>query len=208
MKMSDILGEQAIACYGDYEDPNKVSTTSLAVFEKEWSVVDTCKVEGIEIDYNIAKHKTYPTWEMGIFNTYIENKVEKDVFETVFRISMYDSKELGKTLGYPNLYQVSVVQVHPDLRGKKIAKTMYRYLVKNKGISMIGDTYQYFGARKLWASLSQDIDIQVDIVDYKEEKVVYRNVTLHHGQYDKDFDTRLWSYGTDKEYLRSVLVNI
>ena len=202
----EILNDHPVACYGDYEDPNKILELSIIVLEKEWIKENTININDVE--FTIIKHKSTPVWVLGKVKTFQINGEKKEIFEVVFRIQLYDSKSDGDRIGYQNLYQVTTVMVDDNFRGWKIAKTMYQYLVKNKKITLLGDMYQYFGARKLWASLSKNTDIQVDIVDVVEGKVLFTNVTLHHGRYDDHFDTRLWSYGTEKENIRPILVDI
>jgi hypothetical protein len=45
---------------------------------------------------------------------------------------------------------------------------MYKFLIQTQGYNIIGDTETYFGARRLWSSLSKDTDIVVDIIDTKK----------------------------------------
>ena len=207
MRMEEIFGEQAVAKPGHYNDTGYLFNICFPVFTQYWEVIDTLNLETLE--YSIAKHKSSPTWVVGNLKTFdTPHELGKKEFEVVFKIDLHDSSDIGKLLGYDNLYQVNLVMVRLREWGNKIAKHMYRYLVKNQGITLLGDRYQYFGARKLWASLSKNMDIQVDIVNLKTHEILYPNVTLHHDQYDHDFDSRLWSYGHDKEHIRSILVNI
>jgi hypothetical protein len=87
---------------------------------------------------------------------------------------------------------------------------MYKYIVNHLGYTIIGDREQYFGARRLWARLSQSLDINVDLVDLSSKKIIDKNVTLHHGKYDEDYDEKLWSFEEDisKEHIRSILTTI
>lgn len=85
---------------------------------------------------------------------------------------------------------------------------MYKYFVKELKFTILGDAEQYFGARKLWASLSKELDVIVDIYDVKEDKIIHPNVVLHHGNYNNDFDARLWSYSKSKHNVRSILKDI
>ena len=160
--------------------------------------------------YKIIKHKNAAMYKVGEMITITENGVSKNFFDTVFTIHLENKKNIGHRLNYDKLYQVLVVGVKENQRGRYIAKNMYRWLLKHEKYTLLGDEHQFFGARKLWSVLSKDSDIRVDIVDLSEDKVLFRNVTLHQGKYDKDFDVRLWGY-TESErqkHIRSVLINI
>jgi len=85
---------------------------------------------------------------------------------------------------------------------------MYKYFIKNQGYTIISDTHQYFGARKVWSKLSKQSDILVDIIDTNENIVIKEDVILHHGNHDKEFDKEIWSYDGDKEHIRLVLKDI
>ena len=200
--MREILGEQSVAMVGHLRDKNFIRAKSYDVLRSDWSTLDFAEFNGI--NYEIVKHNTTNTYEVGKVNEVNEKKI----FDVIFRIELEDMSKVAKLLGYTNLYQVHMVQVITNERGQNIAKTMYRYLCKTLKINLLGDAYQYFGARKLWVSLSKDTDIQVDIVELQTNKVLFTNVTLHHGKYDEDFDKRLWSYSEDKKQIRSILVNI
>lgn len=66
----------------------------------------------------------------------------------------------------------------------------------------------YYGARLLWTKLSKNIDLKVDIYDIKKNELLFHDVILHHGKYDSDFDSRLWSYSKDKHNIRSILTEL
>ena len=79
---------------------------------------------------------------------------------------------------------------------------------KDKGVMILGDREQYFGARRLWAALSRDTDIIVDVVDYRNLTVIARDVRLHQGRYDEDFDKAIWSYDDSRKHIRLVLRDV
>ena len=85
---------------------------------------------------------------------------------------------------------------------------MYKYFVKEKNYTIVGDSEQYYGARMLWAKLSKNLDLKVDIYNIKKNELLFTDVILHHGKYDSDFDERLWSYSKDKHNIRSILIDI
>lgn len=73
---------------------------------------------------------------------------------------------------------------------------------------IMGDSQQYFGARKLWSKLSKSSDVIVDLVNIKTKKVLKKNITLHQGNSEEDFDKAVWSLDTSKENIRPILKKI
>lgn len=131
--------------------------------------------------------------------------IEEKVFQVIFSIQF---KEIS-IKGYSNCVTVPGVVVDLNLASKKgLATFMYSYFVKEMGFTIVGDTEQHFGARKLWSKLSNLLDLKVDIYNTKTQEVVFKNVILHHGDYNGDFDKRLWSYSKSKNDLRSILTEI
>ncbi len=78
---------------------------------------------------------------------------------------------------------------------------MYKFLIKTQGYNIIGDVEQFFGARKLWKSLSNDTDVVVDIIDINAKDYIERNVTLHHGTDD-------WDYEDSLKHIRLILKDV
>ena len=185
-----------------------ISSISQLVFEKNW------KTRGhIRIDQKEYKIATF-TEEDKIF--YILGRLInfEDPSETnprlavVFKIELHSIADLGFNLGYKNLYNVFGVAVEKSMQGLGIAKTMYKFIVNVTHINILGDKNQYFGARRLWAKMSKDLDVVVDIVDVKKKIVLDQGVELYHGRHDHDFDQRVWSYSRDKENIRLVMRSI
>jgi hypothetical protein len=195
-----------VARVGDWDGGRSMfASISKLMFDTNWEILDT--IEIANATYSIAKHKRTSNYVVGEMVTVSDDGRETERFGLVFHIEMNEEPVLGAALGYPNLYSVFSVIVKEGMRGLGFSKMMYRWLVA-RGITIIGDKTQYFGARRLWAALSQQTTTLVDIVDVKTKTVVERDVTLHHGNYDHDFDQRVWSYGQDKANLRVVLREI
>jgi GNAT superfamily N-acetyltransferase len=93
---------------------------------------------------------------------------------------------------YKRLVNVNGIYIMPEFRGLGIASRLYKWLVNEQNFTVMGDSKQYFGARKLWAKLSKDSSLTVDLINIKTEKIIMKNVQLHHGD-EFDVDTRLWS---------------
>ena len=209
----DIVNE-SIARSGDWDyDPNLIGALSKFIYDQNWSKVGDMVIGSAE--YQIIRHNNAPHYMVGQLQPVADRgrdniNAGKLEFGIVLHMQMSANmsfRDKGKILGYPNLHNVNSVAVKEIARGFGIAKQMYVWLVKNK-ILILGDQEQYFGARKLWANLSRMTDVVVDIIDFDSEIVIDRNVTLHHGQFDADFDRRAWSYGEDKKHIRLVLRDI
>ena len=105
-------------------------------------------------------------------------------------------------------YEVDTIYVSSDMRGQEIASMLYSYFVKERDYIILGSDMQRFGARKLWASLSRRLDLTVDIIDVKNDKVLEKDTIIHHGDLDEEFDKRVWSYDFDKKHVRLILKEI
>jgi hypothetical protein len=212
----DIVSEHAVARHGDLNyDPSLIGTLSKYIFDKNWSKVGNLQIANN--NYQINRHNNVPHYVVGQLQPYSgTSKPGTNIGKIEFGIVLHlqisavanlSFRDKGKNLGYQNLYKVNNIVVKPELRGLGIAKAMYKWLVDQK-VFILGDREQYFGARRLWATLSREMDVVVDIVDYDREIVIERNVILHHGQYDADFDQRVWSYNEDKQHIRLVLRDV
>ena len=213
MKILDLLPEHAIAMRGDWSPPAEdLEPLSIEVYSKSWVPVDT--IEFNNQVFTIARYHTLPHYILGYeIDIPSPTKTKPNNFKKKFSIALSISlsvvknlqfKDKGRALGYDNLHNVNEIVVRDTLRGRGLAALIYRWLIHN-GILLLGDRIQYFGARKLWSSLSQSLDVIVDLVDYQECVVLERNVQLVHGHYDEEFDPRVWSYDTDLEHIRLVL---
>lgn len=199
------LLEHAVAKPGDWSGAvDMINTISAFVFQKNWRVVGRTIVDGENCDI-AAFNDASAHFVIGKMVEMTEGNTTTQRFGVIFRIEMNTEKPLGEALGYPSLHSVFAVAVKNGLRGGGIAGAMYRWLVNDQKFTIIGDRTQYFGARRLWSRLSQQIDVVVDIVDVKAKTVLERGVMLHHGQYDHEFDKRVWSYGREIESVRVVL---
>jgi hypothetical protein len=195
------LLEMSIAREGDWkQDIEYLANISEFVINHKYELL-TDKFKVGATTYSLYRLKNTNHFKIGEFYEESENK-----FRVVLESTLSD--ETIHNLVIKNLKNVNEIQVISSLQGRGIAKQFYRYLVKHMKFSLMGDIEQFFGARRLWASLNKDIDIVVDIVDIKKGIYIEQNVILHHGSYDADFDTRIWSYANDKAHLRLILTDI
>jgi hypothetical protein len=190
----------------DISDP-KIGDMSKIVYDLQWKQIGIISLDLYDtgdIDYCVSRHNTELSWMIGEFSEQVDNGVIDIKFNIFFFIEL---KSVNSSLPYKNISQVKLVHTKPTLRGRKIATIFYKWLV-SKGYSILGDREQYFGARKLWARLSKELDVVVDLVDVTTHEVLEKNVMLHHGNYDHDFDERVYSYTNEKEHIRPILIEI
>ncbi|MHB8098027.1 MAG: hypothetical protein ACYDD5_00345 [Sulfuricurvum sp.] len=205
MDFKQFIEEQAIAKRGNWDyDISHIGTLTELVFNKSWKIKDTIIIDTKE--YSIIKHNNANTWAIGSLIKSIDSK--ETIFDRILFLEMENSKNIGHKVNLSPLYRAKMIGIKEDMRGFSIAKKMYKYLVKVQGYNIIGDTEQFFGARKLWASLSKDTDIIVDIIDTKKGEYIEKDVTLHHGTDDWDFDKRTWDYSDHLEDVRLILKDI
>jgi hypothetical protein len=96
-------------------------------------------------------------------------ETEETGFKIVFMIQLSKEKSLGNILGNQRLYNVDGVStINEDaVRRSGIAFFVYHYFVKELKWNFLGDRDQYYGARRLWAKLSLEVDTMVDIITKK-----------------------------------------
>jgi len=200
----ELVLEHSRAMKGNWAESNyMLMPISEFGMQREYSKIGNLKLGGSV--YELFESKIVDnSYFLGTFQTKsIKTKLgdEKETkFEVIFAITFtkYDHYK-----SYGEVYNVDGVAVKDFSRG--IATKMYEYFVKEKKFTIIGDEEQYFGARKLWSKLSKKLDLTVDLFDIKNDEIIEKNVVLHHGNYDEDFDKRLWSYKRDKINVRSIL---
>jgi hypothetical protein len=187
------LTEMSIAREGDYISQSSLGILSNFVKQNKYLKLDDFKVGDfvLELIQMENHYKIIQEQEDTNYKIIVECDLSDEHFPNV-----------------NNLKNVDLIQVINTQQGKGIAKQLYRYFVKKLKFNILGDLEQFFGARKLWASLSKDTDIIVDIIDLKNKTIVEKSVKLHHGSYDADFDDRIWSYGNDKAHLRLILKDL
>lgn len=145
------------------------------------------------------------TYVVGYWGEVESNSKFASIFIEIYRMTLKPAPHIESTGLYTNVYEVEGVMAEEYFRKKGIATTIYKYLVNQLQYTLLGSDEQYFGARRLWARLSNEPDVIVDIIDNKKRKIVDKNVALYHGKQDHEYDNRLWSYGPDKVNLRSIL---
>lgn len=163
---------------GDWnEGVDKTSTTSETVINLKWILINNIHIPRLNKKYEFRQLRNSLYFILGYWTTEtLQTKLGKEVkpiFETIFQI------ELKR---YKRLINVNGAAVLKNYTGKGISTIIYKYMVNKLDYNILGDEQQYFGARKLWARLSKDLDVVVD--------------------------KTLWCYKNDKKHLRSVLRKI
>lgn len=129
---------------------------------------------------------------------YILGYFENNIFKKIAKI--YFNK-IGE------FYEVDTIYVSSDMRGNSVASELYTYFVKELNYKILGSDMQRFGARRLWSKLSKCEDLNVSIINFNSSEIIDSSIQVYHGLEDSDFDTRVWSYDSDKKHIRLVLKN-
>lgn len=197
----EFLNEAPIAGYGDWV-PNKerVFTKSLRQLRNEWSFADKIYISDTLFDI----------YKMNDEDYYILGTEEGEDFVVLFQIELRRRPDLENLFKYKykNIMNVDGVFVKKSARGNKLAKNMYRYMVKTLNFTILSDEIQYHKARLTWSSLSKMEDLVVDIVNIDTGDILEEDAALYHGDADWEFDEKVWDYTTSKKDIRMFLVDI
>ena len=199
----NMVSEMSIAGYGDWE-PSKemIVTMSIFILNKKWKFVDKIKIK-------ILEYSIYKLNDEYIIGNIITSSTGEQQFEIDLKIKLTEHKSVANDLNiHKRLMNVDTVKVNESVQGLGLATSMYSFLVKNENIIILGDKIQYFGARRLWAKLSKRLDLTVDIVDVSKGLYLEKDVLIHHGLEDWEFDERVWDYTTSKKDIRLILKEI
>jgi len=201
MKLRELLTENAIAAYGNWElGETVIAYRSITVLKTHYSQIGNVKIPSLG-EKKVFKIDTSEFYIVGDF----VSKGDETKFEEIFQITFSKTKIPNHPENYMNVDGVKVPSV---LRGIGVALIMYRYFIKELKFNILGDETQFFGARKLWAKLSKMNDLIVDIIDFRDGTFLEKDVMNNHGLEDWDFDDRVWSYNVDKKNIRLILREI
>lgn len=205
LSFKEFVLEMSQAMKGDYTGgASSIKPMPADYVFKSFKKLDIVDIKGLKLLlFQRTKDNlgTYIDFVLGYFD-----KNQNNFFIPVFALSLEDHSRLLPE--YPKLKVVKSVYVRDDNQKTGIAITMYKYLVEKLGYDIMGDSQQYFGARKLWAKLSQDNKFMVDIVDIKDKEVLEYGVKVYQGLDDADFDKRVWSYDRSKDNIRLILTKM
>lgn len=200
----DELSEQAIAGWGDWNPKrDRVASKTFKSLNADYNKIDTISLNDALFD--LYKHKDKDWYLLGRPDSSIDDKS----FDVIFKIELKQRPDIESIFKiYHNIVNVDGVMTKEDMRGLKIGRFMYQYFVKKLKYSILGDEIQYHKARLLWARLSKLNTVKVDIIDIDTGKVIDKDVTLHHGEADYEFDERVWDYSDIKKHIRLVLTDV
>lgn len=199
MRAKEVIQEMnAIVVYGDWKkDKDSLGLLSTVVLSQYYTKIADILVQGgKKLALYIIENQQY--YIAGYF-------VEKDNskrFDILLKITLSPQSSLSAKLNINNLFNVDEVEVKKNNRGLGIALSVYKYFITVLDFALLGDKYQFFGARRLWSRLSTEANINVSIVNYPDGKILEPNNIIAHGEEDWQFDDRVWSYDTDKKDIR------
>ncbi len=200
----NMVSEMSIAGYGDWE-PSKemIGTMSAFIIKKQWKRLSEVKTK-LGDKYIVYRLKdSYIVGEFKITST------QDEIFEVYLRIDLREHKSIAIDLNiHRRLMNVDGVKVNEDIYGLCLATAVYTVLVKEENVVILSDETMYFGARRLWSRLSKRIDTVVDIVDVSKGIYLEKDVIIHHGLEDWEYDERVWDYTTSKKDIRLILKEI
>lgn len=204
-RFEEFSNEAPLAGYGDWK-PKKstIGYKSAFVIKHKWTYLGDL-VTSTNTRYGFYRSPNGVSYIAGDFITTSSNET---LFDVAFSIKLTRHIGMEKQFGVHMLMNVDGVEVQEDKQGDGLAKSAYRFLVKKEGICLLSDEIQYFGARKLWKRLSNMMDLTVDVIDIKTDEYVAKDVTLHHGEEDWDFDSSIWSYHDENKHIRLLLKDI
>jgi hypothetical protein len=214
MRLKELLqkiNENPVASLGDWQGfkDDFQKNISKSVFDLLWSIAEPININGQK--FLIAQLNDDTIWVTGYYDEIQEQTkngiVSKDVFKTVFQINFQDHQDLGNKLGYEDLYSVRGVEVAKDYQGLGLTTKMYDWFVNRLGINILSDRVQYNGGRMLWKKLSKNVNLQVDIIDTKDVKILEKSIDINFSN-PNEYDKKYWSEDDSKENIRFVLTKI
>ena len=191
----DAESDTPIARAGDWKGSHAIGTMTEFVYGRYWREVSKISFGGETLV--VARHTETVAYMAGIL-------LDDGRYERHCILELEPSSQIGKRLGYPRLYAVRRVMTAKTERGLGIATLLYKWVCTHLG-PVMSDREQYFGARRLWASLSRDHEVSVQVVNLDNSEVVGASVRLHQGPMDGDIDHRYWSADLEKEPFRFIL---
>ncbi|MBN1970427.1 MAG: hypothetical protein JXR48_09135 [Candidatus Delongbacteria bacterium] len=208
----DLLNEQAIAKPGSWKphvDFSAIKSANLVRLKYEYKGTIKSK-SGMSLDVWLLKNNLF--FITGFFD--VEEIPTKSGIEEQEYFYIVNALQFNRAKTYERLFDVKKlltaegVITREEYQGDDISRNLYKFVVNTLNYTILSDSVQYFGARRLWSILSNEIDTIVDVVDYKEKKVLKTNVEIHHGKLDHEFDNEYYSREESKVNIRFILKKI
>jgi hypothetical protein len=188
LTFKDFLLEFPGAPKGDMDTPfiNSITKTFL---DKSYKKISDVKIlnETYQLYKSTSKFKSLIlTKEFDENSVYIVWKLFYEVPSQKLKESLHN---------YKNIMIIDSVSTNPEFRRKGIAENIYIFLVSKMKLTLFTGNIQFFSARRMWAKLSNNPELQVDVYDLKTNEIIYTDVKLEHGSQDDEFDNRVWGSG-------------
>lgn len=205
LELTEKIDEMSIAGWGDWNPKrDRVASKTIRSLKADYDKYSTIAISNAEFD--VYKHKSKEWFLVGRIDTTNTDDIS---FEVVFKMEFSKRPDITRIFSeYKNVVNVDGVMTKEDFRGSKIGRFMYQYFVKEFKYTILGDEIQYYKARLLWARLSKLNTVKVDIIDIDKGEVIEKDVILHHGEADYEFDERVWDYSDIKKDIRLVLTEV
>lgn len=207
MKLEEIF-ENAIAGYGDWKHGDyTLGFLSLSGLERYYvHIADIKTALGVLEFYKISANHHYILGRKVSKEIQTKRGIETETkLEVILKMTLTPVHYVGE-----DFLNVDEVEVKFNARCYGLALQMYRYFLKELKHQLMGDEYQFFGARKLWAKLSKLTDVTVDIIDISKDVYIEKNVIIHQGTDDWDYDHRVWGkdYSVEKKDIRLIMKDL
>ena len=208
------LNEMVTAVYGDWNsEKESLGSISETVLELYYIEIDKLLINDSKYSlYKMNSNKDNEYYLLGYFQSKVDpeskTQQEKIRFYIVLQFKLTHLPEVEQAFNLKNVFNCDEVEVSKKFRGQGISKFIYSYFAKKIKYNLVSDEQQYFGARKLWASMSEVKNIIVDIFDIKTLQYIEKSVELKHGPDDWEFDSRIYSYDIDKKDIRMIMKSI
>jgi len=180
---------------------------SELVLGLNWKKVSLFKVGDTTLELHQLKTKTPKEYHfiVGYMKMIPEDDPEKERFAIFGDMDM----ELTKThILNKDYYEIYGVTVAKEYKGLGIAGQLYRFLLKDLKITIMSDSMQLFGMRKLWADPWQIPDLIVDVVDKDKGKVIIKDAVIVQGNTEPFHDNNSYSRSEAKQKMRFILKEI
>jgi hypothetical protein len=190
---AEVLKEMALVGKGDWSKNHAVSYIVKSIFDSKYEFVDEIKIPKLNKTLKLYKSLFDSEYITYRFGDWVDT--EKGVeFGSIASMTL---EKCDDTLGYKNIWKSNSELVAEVFQMKGIAKELFHYFVKELKITLLGDSVQYFGSRKLWSSISKSSHVIVDIIDITHKKLIDENVEVYHGFDNWDWDKRVWTDNGD-----------
>lgn len=158
----------------DLEDAgmDQIGITSAFIHKRDWTEVADVEVSGFE--FTIAQYNRVPAYLAG-------KRQDDDRFRRFFWIEIKPLDRIGERLGYQQLHVITRMLTVDSAWATATGAIMHKWLCSRVGPIMIG-RHSYSGTQSLWASLSRDPDLAVDIVNLNSFQVVSRGAGLEYNE--------------------------